>query len=220
MLRFLVRRVLYMVPTLWAISLVVFIIIQLPPGDFVTSLLARRRASADTMTPQEMESLRAYYGLDENIFVQYWNWITRIIVDFDLGTSFEYNRPVMDLVGERLPATLLISIATLLLVWLISFPVGVYAAVKQYSIGDYLATTFGFLGLATPNFLIALMLMYFGLVWFGYVPAGLCSPEWCEASWNLGKVIDLLKTHVGAHDRDRHRGHRRPDPHPAREPPR
>jgi peptide/nickel transport system permease protein len=188
---FLARRVLYMVPTLLAISMVVFLIINLPPGDFVTSLVAYRRQQGQVVGPEEIAGFRAFYGLDEPIFVQYWYWISRLFQG-DLGRSFEYTRPVAELVAERLPDTLLLAVGALLFTWLLAFPIGVYAAVKQYSVGDYVATTIGFLGLATPNFLLALVLMYLGFTYFGYVPAGLCSPEFCDAAWNLGKLLDLF----------------------------
>jgi peptide/nickel transport system permease protein len=191
-LRYVLRRLLYMIPTLFAISIVVFIIIQLPPGDIVTSLLARRGAAGDNLTFTEMEALREYYGVNDPILVQYWRWISGILLEGNFGTSIEYVRPVNGLIGERIPWTIAMGVSTLIASWVIAFPIGIYAAVRQYSIGDYVATTFGFLGLATPHFLIALILMYFTLNWFGYVPAGLCSPEWCDSAWNLGKLIDFL----------------------------
>jgi peptide/nickel transport system permease protein len=191
-LRYVLRRLLYMIPTLFAISIVVFIIIQLPPGDIVTSLLARRGAAGDNLSFTEMEALREFYGVNDPILVQYWRWISGILFEGNFGTSIEYVRPVNGLIGERIPWTIAMGVSTLIASWVIAFPIGIYAAVRQYSIGDYVATTFGFLGLATPHFLIALILMYFTLTWFGYVPAGLCSPEWCDSAWNLGKLIDFL----------------------------
>jgi peptide/nickel transport system permease protein len=191
-LRFVLRRILYMIPTLFAISVVVFIIIQLPPGDIVTALLARRRGLGDTMSFEDLQAIRDFYGLNDPLYVQYWTWISNILFEGNLGMSIEYTRPVNGLVAERLPWTIAMGVVTLLASWVVAFPVGMYAAVRQYSIGDYVATTFGFLGLAVPNFLIALILMYFTLTWFGYVPAGLCSPEWCDSAWNLGKLIDFL----------------------------
>lgn len=193
MLKYVVRRLLQLIPTMFAISVVVFFVIQLPPGDYVTALAARRQELIGQMTADELAALRAFYGLDQPVYVQYFDWLRKIIFEGQFGTSFEYQRPVRALIGERIGMTAVIAVSTLLFTWILAFPIGIYAAVKQYSIGDYIATTFGFLGLATPNFLIALMLMYFGLVWFDYVPAGLCSPEWCNSAWNLGRIIDLLK---------------------------
>lgn len=192
MLRFLLRRVLYMVPTLLAISAVVFLIINLPPGDYVDSLVADLRGQGQVVTQEQVEGLRQLYGLDRPIWEQYINWITDVVRG-DLGRSFALQTPVSQVIGDRLLVTVLLALVTLLATWVMAFPIGVYAAVKQYSIGDYLATTFGFLGLATPNFLLALVLMYITFRWFNYVPEGLCSPEFCDASWNLGKLLDMLK---------------------------
>ena len=192
MLTFLGRRVLYISATLLAISLVVFIIINLPPGDYVTALRARYAVQGQGLTDADVEALRVRYGLDGNIIQQYWHWFTQIVVHGDLGMSFEHDKPVREVIGARLGATLGISVFTLLVTWALAFPIGVYSAIKQHSIGDYAATTVGFLGLAVPNFLIALIFIYFSVTWFGSVPSGLCSPEWCDASWNLGKLLDLL----------------------------
>ncbi len=191
MLKYLGRRAAYMAATLLAISLVVFVIINLPPGDFVTALTAKYNVMGQGLTEADIAGLRSRYGLDGNIFEQYWHWVTQV-VQGDLGTSFEYERPVADIIGPRLGATIGVSLITLLVTWGLAFPIGVYSAVKQHSIGDYAVTTVGFLGLATPNFLIALVFIYFSVTWFGSVPSGLCSPEWCDASWNLGKLLDLF----------------------------
>ncbi|WP_372451546.1 ABC transporter permease [Glycomyces salinus] len=192
MVQFLGRRVFYMAATLLAISLVVFVIISLPPGDFVTALEARYAVQGTRLTPDEVAQLRARYGLDGNVFQQYWHWFSQIVLHGDLGMSFEHQKPVKEVIGARLGATLGISLITLVVTWVLAFAIGIYSAVKQRSIGDYAATTVGFLGLATPNFLIALIFIYFSVSWFGSVPSGLCSPEWCDASWNLGKLLDLL----------------------------
>ncbi|WP_035749619.1 ABC transporter permease [Glycomyces sp. NRRL B-16210] len=192
MVKYLGRRAFYMAATLLAISLVVFVIISLPPGDFVTALRAKYSVMGQGLTEADVQALRVRYGLDGNLLQQYWNWITRIVFHGDLGMSFEHSKPVADVIGPRLGATLGISVITLFVSWGIAFPIGVYSAVKQHSIGDYAATTIGFLGLAVPNFLIALIFIYFSVTWFGSVPSGLCSPEWCDASWNLGKLLDLL----------------------------
>lgn len=192
MLQYLGRRVVYMAGTLMAISLVVFVIINLPPGDFVTALQSRYAVQGQGLTPEDLEGLRVRYGLDGNIVEQYWHWFTQIVVHGDLGMSFEHNKPVEDIIASRLGPTLGISLITLLATWAMAFPLGVYSAVRQHSVGDYAATTVGFLGLATPNFLIALIFIYFSVSWFGTVPSGLCSPEWCDAAWNLGKLLDML----------------------------
>ncbi|MDB1090059.1 ABC transporter permease [Streptomyces sp. ACA25] len=193
MLSYLARRLLYTIPTLLAVSVVIFLIINLPPGDFVTSLVAYRRQQGLQVGAEEIAQYRAAYGLDQPIWVQYWYWLSGMLFQGDLGISFEYNRPVTELIGERLADTVLLATAALLFTWVLAFPIGMYAAVKQYSVGDYVATTIGFLGLATPNFLLALVFMYLGFKYFDYVPAGLCSAEYCDAGWNLGKLIDALK---------------------------
>jgi len=190
--RYLGRRVLYMAATLLAISLMVFVIINLPPGDYVTALTAKYNVMGQGLTESDIVNLRHRYGLDGNLLQQYWHWITQIVLHGDLGMSFEHEKPVAEVIGPRLGATIGVSFITLLVTWGLAFPIGVYSAVKQHSLGDYAVTTIGFLGLATPNFLIALVFIYFSVTWFGSVPSGLCSPEWCDAAWNLGKLLDLL----------------------------
>ena len=192
MLRYIAWRMAILVPTLIAISIIVFVVINLPPGDFVTSMVANRRSQGQQVDQAEIDSLRIIYGLDRPIWEQYWRWVSELVLHGSLGRSFELNKPVTEIIGDRFAVTITLALVTLLVSWIISFAVGVYAAVRQYSIGDYVATTFGFLGLATPGFLIALILMYVSFRWFQYVPEGLCSPRFCDASWNLGKLLDLL----------------------------
>ncbi|HLU28979.1 MAG TPA: ABC transporter permease, partial [Glycomyces sp.] len=146
MVKYLGRRALYMAATLLAISLVVFVIISLPPGDFVTALRAKYSVMGQGLTESDVQALRVRYGLDGNLLQQYWSWITQIILHGDLGMSFEHSKPVADVIGPRLGATLGISLITLLMTWALAFPIGVYSAVKQHSIGDYAVTTIGFLG--------------------------------------------------------------------------
>ncbi|MGF1662207.1 MAG: ABC transporter permease [Kineosporiaceae bacterium] len=193
MLRYVVRRVLYVIPTLVAISIVTFVVIQLPPGDFLTSTIARLRAQGDTVDLAQIEALRERYGLDEPIWVQYWVWISGIVFRGDFGESFAYNQPVSDLIGERIALSIVLSLSTLLFSWLLIFPIGIYSAMRKYSIGDYTFTFLGFVGLAIPNFLFALVLMYVSFAFFGQSVGGLFSPEYQDAAWNLGKVIDLLQ---------------------------
>jgi peptide/nickel transport system permease protein len=192
MVRFLIRRILYMVPTLLVISVVIFVVINMPPGDYVTSYVLDLRGGGRSVSVEEEQALREFYGLNEPIWRQYLDWLGGILQG-DLGRSFRLSEPVTTTIGNRFPVTVTLAVVTLLTTWVIAFPIGVYAAVRQYSVGDYLATTFGFLGLATPNFLLALILMLLGLRWFGYVPEGLCSPAFCDASWNLGKLLDVIK---------------------------
>ena len=192
MLRFMTRRVLYMVPTLILISIVAFIIIQLPPGDYLSTVVAQMSSRGETLDQGQLLAFKERYGLGDPVYIQYLKWISSVLTDFDFGQSFEWNQPVAELLRDRLPLTIIISVVTLLMTWVIAFPIGIYSAVRQYSVGDYLATTIGFLGLAIPNFLIALVLMYIGYEFFGQSVGGLFSPQFAVADWNLGKIIDLL----------------------------
>ncbi|HCI47234.1 MAG TPA: ABC transporter permease, partial [Rhodospirillaceae bacterium] len=164
MLNFLIRRLAVMIPTLIAISILVFTLIQLPPGDYLTSQLYELQAQGEATAAQQIEFLRAEYGLDKPMYVQYWNWVTGLLQG-DLGQSFEFNRPVSEVLGDRLLMTFILNFSTILFIWVVSFPIAVYSATHQYSIGDYGLTFLGFLGLATPNFLLALVLLYLANVW-------------------------------------------------------
>lgn len=186
------RRLLYMVPTLFAISVLVFVIIQLPPGDFLTSYLAQLSAQGQNADQAQIAALRERFGLDEPIHVQYLRWMGAILTEGDFGESFEFRRPVADLIWERLALSFLLSVSTLLLSWTVAFLIGIYSAVRQNSPGDYLFTFLGFVGLAVPNFLLALLFLYASFRFFGQSVGGLFSPEYAEAGWNLGKVLDLL----------------------------
>jgi peptide/nickel transport system permease protein len=192
MLGFIARRCLYMIPTLFAISVVAFAIIQLPPGDYLTTLVTQMGAQGDTVDPAQLLSLQQRYGLGDPIYTQYMKWITAILFHGDFGQSFALNKPVADVLAQRLPLTIAFAVVTLLATWIISFPIGIYSAIRQYSAGDYLFTTIGFLGLAIPHFLIALVLMYIGTHYFGQSVGGLFSPEFAGSAWNLGKFLDFL----------------------------
>lgn len=192
MLGFIVRRTLYMIPTLIAISLVAFIIIQLPPGDYLTTIVASLASQGEDIDPAALQALENRYGLGQPVYVQYWKWITGIVFRGDFGQSFSWNMPVTALIWDRLTLTLLLSISSLLFVWAVAFPVGILSAVRQYSIGDYVATFLGFIGLAIPNFLLALILMWISFRYFNQSVGGLFSPEYQEAAWSWGKVKDLL----------------------------
>lgn len=190
MLTFIARRCLVMVPTLFAISVVAFVIIQLPPGDYLTTMVTRMEAEGQQVDTAMLEGLRERYGLGQPIHEQYLTWISGIMHG-DFGQSFEYGTSVSSLIADRLPLSIVLTVSTLLATWIIAFPIGLYSAVRQYSPGDYVATTIGFLGLAVPNFLIALGLMYVMHTVFGYSVGGLFSPEYRDAPWNLAKVGDL-----------------------------
>jgi peptide/nickel transport system permease protein len=193
MLAFVGRRLLYMIPTLIAISIVSFILIQLPPGDFVTSLAAQMSQMGDTIDPNTLALLRQQYGLDEPIWVQYWIWISNILFEGDFGRSFDWDAPVSDLLWNRLGLTFVLAFTALVVTWIVSFPIGIYSAVRKYSVGDYLATVFAFVGLAVPNFLLALILMYVCLRFFGISIDGLFSAEFVDAPWSWAKVLDLAQ---------------------------
>jgi peptide/nickel transport system permease protein len=192
-LTFVLRRIAVMIPTLVLISIVTFVIIQLPPGDFLTTYVTNLSAQGQQVDPAELAALRARYGLDEPLPQQYLTWIWGILSEGDFGRSFEWNRPVSEMIADRLPLTIVFMAATVVFTWVIAFPIGLYSAIRQYSITDYIATTVGFLGLAIPNFLLALALMWVGLNVFGQSSVGgLFSPEYQDAAWNLGKVLDLM----------------------------
>lgn len=189
---FILRRILYMIPTLFVISIIAFAIIQLPPGDYLNALIAQLAAGGDSLQNAQIEALRERYGLDQPMYVQYFKWISGIVLRGDFGMSFEWARPVADMVWERLWLTVFISLVTLIFVWAVSLPIGIYSAVRQYSFGDYAFTLIGFFGLATPNFMLALILMYIAFAVFGQSVGGLFSPEYVEAAWSAAKVWDLV----------------------------
>ncbi|MDP3316160.1 MAG: ABC transporter permease [Devosia sp.] len=192
MLRYVIKRLLYMIPTLIGMSIIAFLIIQLPPGDYVTSLIASMSDSGQNADPAQIEAMRRAYGFDDPVWLQYFKWITGIIFRGDFGYSFEWNRPVSELIWERMGSTLSISVAALLFVWAVSLPIGIYSAMRRHSVGDYVFTFLGFLGLAIPNFILALTLMYVSYKYFGQSVGGLFSPEYVEAPWSIGKVLDLM----------------------------
>lgn len=192
MLQYIARRIVMMIPTLFLVSIVAFIIIQLPPGDYLTSYITQLSSMGDLVDESAIQALRDRYGLGQPIYIQYLRWITNMLQG-DFGHSMEWNRPVWDLLWERLPLTFVLSLATLLVTWIVAFPIGVFSAVKQYSIGDYIATFIGFLGLATPDFLLALVLMWVLFAFFNQSVGGLFSPDFQDAPWSLAKVWDLAK---------------------------
>ncbi|HKO06642.1 MAG: ABC transporter permease [Alphaproteobacteria bacterium] len=191
MLGYIAQRLLIMIPTLLAISIIVFVIIQAPPGDYLSSYVAELQSQGESVDPQKIQFLRAQYGLDQPLFKQYFVWLTDMLQG-DFGYSFEYNLPVTKVVGDRLWLTFIVSFTTILFVWVVSFPIGVYSATHQYSIGDYGLTFLGFIGLATPNFLLALVLLYVANSWFGVSVGGLMAEEYLDQPWSLGKVLSVF----------------------------
>jgi peptide/nickel transport system permease protein len=168
-----------------------FIIIQLPPGDFLTSYIAQLSQTGETVDEATIAALKKRYGLDQPYYIQYFMWVKGMFQG-DFGQSFEWNRPVSQLIWERLGLTVAVSVFTMLFSWALSFPIGMYSATHQYSIGDYLATFIGYIGLATPNFMIALILMWIAYSVFGASVGGLFSPQYVEAPWSWGKFLDML----------------------------
>ena len=192
MLSYLVRRLLLALFTTWAISVLAFVIIQLPPGDFVDAYIANLSASGSGISADQAEQLRVEYALDRPVYVQYWRWLL-LIFRGDLGMAMEWQRPVTEVIGDRLWLTMVVSLAAVVLTWLVALPIGIYSAVRPYSPLDYLFTLLGFLGLAIPGFLLGLLALYFGFVYFDANIGGLFSAEYATAPWSWAKLADLLK---------------------------
>ena len=188
---YLVSRVLGMIPTLAVISVIIFTVIQLPEGDIVSSTLDRLQAQGVDVTEEYVQNLRAQYNLDKPLVLQYFYWAGNFLTG-DMGYSYLFSRPVNELVWERLGYTLSITVSALLFTWLVALPIGIYSAVRQYSLGDYVMTTVALVGLATPPFLLALIFMHIGFEWFGVSTGGLFSPEFEDAAWSWARVADLL----------------------------
>ncbi|MEO9900168.1 ABC transporter permease [Nisaea sp.] len=192
MLTYLARRILIMIPTLIAISIITFIIIQLPPGDYLTTMINEMQSQGENVDQSKIEALRAQYGLDRPMYEQYFHWATGLLQG-DYGYSFEYQLPVADVVGDRVFLTFVLNFATIIFIWVVAFPIGIYSATHQYSLGDYGLTFLGFIGLATPNFLLALILLYLANIWFGTSIGGLMDPKYLDQPWNGEKVMSVLE---------------------------
>jgi len=193
MFSYIVRRVMYMVIILLVLSVIAFIVIQLPPGDYATSYVTKLR-SADNMQVSEAQiaSFRKQWGLDSPLYVQYFKWMWKMFHG-DMGISFAWSRPVSELISERLPLTLMLSLSALVFAYAVAIPIGIYSAIRQYSVGDYVFTFIGFVGLATPNFLLALILMVFFSKYLGLSVGGLFSRQYINAAWSLDRFVDMLK---------------------------
>ncbi len=192
MLLYIVKRVLWMIPSLFAVSFLAFVLIQLPPGDFVTNYIATLAASNEIVDQHAAAALRDRFGLDQPMLVQYGQWVWNIITTGDFGMSFEWQQPVSGLIWERMALTFILMLSTLIATWAIALPIGIYSAVRKYSVGDYFFTVITFLGLAVPSFLLALVLMYVAVVVFGQDVGGLFSDQYKTAPWSWGKVLDLV----------------------------
>jgi peptide/nickel transport system permease protein len=193
MLTFIVRRLIMLVPILFLISIVSFAIIELPPGDWVSYQIETLRASGIELNVEEAERMVAMYGFDQPTYVRYFRWMRGILFDFNFGWSFQWNRTVNELLAERLPLTLTISLLALLVSWGIAIPIGIYSATHQYSPLDYVATFIGFIGLATPGFLLAMVLAWLVLQYLNFSPLGLNSIEFVGEPMSMAKFIDMLK---------------------------
>ena len=193
MFAYIVRRVLFMIPTLFAVSILSFVIIQLPPGDFLTSYVITLRQQGDNVDETELASLRERYGLGQPVYVQYGKWMWGILTRGDWGQSFEWQKPVKELIWERMGLTVAISLMALLVSWFIAIPVGVYSATHQYTWLDYILTSFSFIGLGTPGFLLALIILFVLQSRFGMNVGGLFSEQYILAPWSWAKVVDMLK---------------------------
>ncbi|MDJ0943415.1 MAG: ABC transporter permease [Kiloniellales bacterium] len=192
MLSYTARRILVMIPTLIAISIIIFIIIQLPPGDYLETYINELKSQGEQVDPARIEYLKEIYGLDKPMHEQYLLWAFGLLQG-DLGYSFEFELPVSDVVGDRLWLSMVLSTTTIIFTWIMAFPIGIYSAVRQYSPGDYALTFLGFLGLATPNFLLALVLMYLANVYFGVSIGGLMDERFIDQPWSLAKVGSVLE---------------------------
>lgn len=193
MLRYITRRVIIAIPTLIVVSFIAYLLIELPPGDYLSAYIANLEASGEQVDQAEIAALRLRYGLGSPIYVRYYKWMKGIILEGDFGMSFEWNQPVSKMIWSRLFLTFVITSSTLIFQWIVAFPIGIYSATRQYSIGDYVFTFLGFVGLGIPNFMIALVLLWLGYSYFGADLSGLLSTQFVDAPWSMAKVLDLLK---------------------------
>lgn len=192
MLTFILRRLLHMIPTIIVISVLVFVVIQLPPGDFIDSLQAELAESDSQADREALASLRQQYHLDKPKVLQYLYWIGGFVKG-DFGYSFEWRRPVGELIWDRLGMTILVSLGSMAFVWIVAIPLGIYSARHQHSVGDYAASVAAFTGISVPNFVLAMGALYVSVFWFGASAGGLFSPQYQFAPWSAGRVLDLLK---------------------------
>ena len=193
MLGYILRRIGVMIPTLFVISVISFIVIQLPPGDYLTSYVMQLRQQGEYVQDEQIEVLRERYGFGQPVYVQYGKWVWGIFTRGDWGQSMEWQKPVKDLIWERMALTVVLSLASLLVGWFIAIPLGVYSATHQYSVLDYIVTFISFIGVGTPGFMIALVIMWWAMSKLGMNVGGLFSNEYMVAPWSWDKVVDMLK---------------------------
>ena len=193
MIEYIAKRVLLLIPVMTVISIVIFVVIQLPPGDYLTNYIANLEQQGIDVSESEAASLRRTYGLDQGIAEQYFRWISNIILHGDFGRSFAWNKPVSALLWERVPLTIIISLITTIFIYAVSIPIGIYTATHKYSFFDYFWTFIGFIGLSVPGFLLALLIIWWTYSIFGISISGLFSQEYIAEPWSIGKVFDMLK---------------------------
>ncbi len=216
MLNYVLLRLLRMIPQLLIISVLAFVIIQLPPGDFLTERINRLKATGLTIDTVEVERLTKMYGLDKPMWYQYVRWITNIVTKGDFGYSFAFGMDVNKIIGQRMGTTFFIAFLAFVVCWSFAIPVGILVAVKQYTVLDYFFTFLGFIGLAVPGFLLALVLMYISFSVFGIKVGGLFSPAMITAPWSWARFVDFLQPHLAPGAHSGHWRNRQPDPHDAR----
>jgi peptide/nickel transport system permease protein len=191
--KYILKRLLLMIVSILLTSLISFAVIELPPGDYLSLYIKQLELRGEAVDEARIESLKVQYGYGQPFSVKYTKWITGILFRGDFGRSFQWKESVSVLVMNRLPFTILISLCTIVFTYIVAIPIGIYSATHQYSIGDYLATIFGFMGLAIPSFLLALFLMYTLYIQLGVPAGGLFSDQYRDAPWTIAKVIDLAK---------------------------
>ena len=193
MVNYIIRRLMAGILTIWAASIISFVVIQLPPGDYVTAYIANLQATGTVLSTEEAQSLRIQYGLDQPIYVQYLKW-AGLMMQGNYGMAMEYNRPVREVIGDRMTTTIIVSVAAIILIWALALPIGIYSAVRQYSLGDYFFTFLGFIGIAVPNFMLALIVLYASFKYFNVQNiGGLFSPEFLQQGWSWAKIWDMAK---------------------------
>jgi peptide/nickel transport system permease protein len=197
MLEYIVRRVIVLIPLLFIITVISFALIQLPPGDFLSIYIMRLKVQGIEIQQGEIDQLKAMYALDQPVYAQYLRWIGNILLRGDFGRSFQWGQPVSEIIGERIVLTMVVSLLTIIFTWAASIPIGIYSATNQYSVFDFFFTFLGFIGLATPSFLLALVVLWLAFDKFGISAIGLFSPQFINAPWSAAKILDMLK-HIWA----------------------
>ena len=193
MLNFIINRFFSLLLTIAFVSIVVFIVIELPPGDFAESYVALKATSGEVVSQNDIDNMKRLYGLDKSIVERYLNWVRNILTEGNFGISFKYNRPVIDLISERISFTAILALTAMFFTYIIAVPIGIYSAMKQYTIGDYIFTFVGYFGLSVPGFLLALVLLFVSVNFVGTTVGGMFSPEYMNAPWTFARFVDLFK---------------------------